>query len=413
MPDLSSKPLSSILRDFYLSDIQDQNNRELRIANVAELIRRAELAESAPIAQPEAPEAPEAPGTDGIEAIAASVLSVCPTRHGGAHVYGNVSLHGGAQAYGNVSLYGQGAWKDTWHITSGQLVLDTLLQGVAVDGDLVNAYTQTTLLTMPVQGVYKYLDGVAFEHFAIERNRRWGARLHGLRSDVAFIDGVVRDIQDEHGLYLSLCGMNGGDTGGHLVIFEDMAFINCQGQATQLVQRDKFKSPNPNTDYSHETPDMAADMTAGKDIVYRRVSAFNVSQPGTGRASFNHSLFAARSHVRMDDMLIDNWLQSSSRGFLLVEGYAGTGDPYKRSATLNRFFFRSAKSPQQAMLFDGCASVSLSTGVIDVPPGSNARIDINGADEWSVKNVHSINAPIWVFIDGVKHKTVDQISASA
>lgn len=346
--------------------------------------------------------------------IMAKVLEECP----GEEMLARQYLHQSA-LYGD---YSKPNWRSEWTLEAQEHIADTLFQGfipLTPNGKDTQAGFRSA---QNPDGSYQYLDNVKFKNTQIMDCGRWGARIHGVRRNVRFLDTVVSDIWHEHGIYPSTCGMGAGydftqnQPEDFALMFQDVLFHNNAGQAVQCVQRDRYQTPDPGNAFEHETPNPVEDMTPGLPIVFNRVSAMNVSQPGGARQSFNLSLFGARHAVKMSTVLIDNSMQTESRGFGLFQGYEGTGDPYKRAADLDIFYFKSAYSAQQCFLFDAMSRVGMSNGVIDVPEGSAAFIDFDNEsdfDRHKLRNITSLRAPVKVRVKRKVIGTVDEISGAA
>lgn len=301
--------------------------------------------------------------------------------------------------------FGDPDWVNAWTVRDGEAHLRKLWNGLGDGPDNTNAF-----LRVPGGGgtPYGYIDSLFFDQCRIEEACRWAMRLYGVRDGLRIWDTAFRNIRKEHGLYISVAG--GGNADGTAAEVLNCAFENIAGQSLQFAQRCHIVDPEGK--YLHETPNPEVDFTPGGLILVSGCRTANGAMPTGDRPGFDYTFFSSRNPVSMYGILIDDRVQSKSQGFLVCEGYEGTAETYKRTLELDTFAFRSARSAQESILLDGMSSVKLSNGVIDVPPGTQAKIRLRSCAEWSFENITSLNEPVRVEIDGVDAGTIDELSGA-
>jgi hypothetical protein len=313
--------------------------------------------------------------------------------------------------YTKKAMLGSPKFLQDWTVESGVVYERQAWRG----GQLSALQPNTAAFIRMVGGggtPYGYMDHVEFDECLFEGWCRWAMRLYGVRQGFRMMNSVIRDGRKEHGMYLSLVGLNGmTPSATYAAQIENCAFRNIPSQSIQMVQRGPISDPQGL--YSHETPDLEVDMTPGLPVLVRKCSTVNGSMETGDRPGFDLSFFSARNNLLVDTYLIDDQSQKKSQGFLMAQGFHGSTDSFKRSLSLNNFVFRSGISAQESIHLNAMSMVSLSNGVIDVPKGSLAVIRLIGCEAHYLENITSLGEPVRVTIDGVDAGTVDQVSGAA
>ena len=348
--------------------------------------------------------APELPVSLDDHGVMAAVLAACPT----------VQDLDKERKWKAGKFHTAPKFLDDWTIRNKDLIRDTLFQGYE-NFDQQYPDSNIHIRSAGSKGTYGHVDSLLLDQVTIENVCRWGMRLHGIRSGMEITDSLIRNIYEEHGLYLSLCGMGPDavlDPNDFCVRLSNVAFHRTSSQLLQFVQRDDIWAPKGSS-FEGETPNYERDMTPGLPILIDRVTGIDCAGPRGKRESFDFSFFGSRNSVRMRNIFTNDLMQKESRGVFLCQGYEGTGDSFKRSFEIDRFFIQTAASKQELGLFEKMSKTDMRNGVFNIKPGGNASLHFKGDHERVFENVTSIGEPVQVFIDGIHAGTIDELSGVA
>jgi len=199
---------------------------------------------------------------------------------------------------------------------------------------------------------------------------KWLSRMYRVRQAL-FDRCTFMDVLQEHAIYWNIAGGHAthepsDDVNIHI---RRCHFHNISSQAIQMVG-----SP----DRAGETPEPEEDASPGLGIKVSESLFQNIgARTGHTRASFALSFFQTPNDVWLEDVILNNRMQPTSRGALLCE----RRDTPRSRLFVNHSYFHTGKLEQPMAKIEDTKEVILHDTEFIARRGGQSWIDIKGAEK--------------------------------